>query len=327
MKKFLWELYRKLNKLPKLVRLEASSLCQLNCRDCYMRKDDKTCIVGSGYLKFNDFKNFINKNPYITDIELSFSGEIFLNPDLINIIKYAYEKDIVLTALNGVNFNSVSDEVLEAMVKYKFKGICFSIDAVTDETYQIYRRNGNLNNVISNIQKLNEYKKKYNSIYPILEWQYILFKHNINEIKGIKNLAENLKIENIYFKEPWNKEVKFNDLGFEEQTIIQYFKNNHKIYKILNQSIPGCFHPFIQPQINWDGRLLGCYCSTHNELNINVFETGLKNALKSEKMKFMRDVIQGKRTSDNTISCHWCDTYKQMKEQNKFIDKKQIKFI
>ena len=292
-----------------------------------MRKNDKTCIIGSGYLKFNDFKNFIKKNPYITDIELSFSGEIFLNPDLYDIIKYCYKEGISLTALNGVNFNTVSDEILEAMVKYQFKGIWFSIDAVTNQTYQIYRRNGDLNNIISNIQKLNEYKKKYNSIYPILEWQYIIFKHNINEIKGIKSLAESLKIENVYFKEPWNKEIQFKDLGFEEQVIIQNFKKNNKTFKILHQTIPLCFQPFVQPQINWDGRLLGCFCSTHHDLNVNVFKIGLKKALNSEKMTFMREVLQGKKPSNSTIACNWCYSYKYMKEHNKFLNTKQIKFI
>ena len=118
-----WEIYRKINKLPKMVCIEACSICQLNCCDCHMRKNDSNIIVGNGYLKFKDFKNFIDKNPYIKKIELSFCGEIFLNPELNEIIKYAYKKNVELTALNGVNFNTVSDETLETLVKYKFKGI------------------------------------------------------------------------------------------------------------------------------------------------------------------------------------------------------------
>ena len=90
MKKKFWQLYRKLYQLPKSVNIEASSICQLNCRDCYMRNQHihKT-IIGNGYLKFDDFKNFINKHPNIEEVELSFSGEIFLNPDLGKIIKFA----------------------------------------------------------------------------------------------------------------------------------------------------------------------------------------------------------------------------------------------
>ena len=328
MNKKFWQIYRQIYKLPKSVNIEACSLCILNCRDCYMRKTDKIPIIGAGYLKFKDYKKFIDKHPYIENVELSFSGEIFLNPELIEIIKYSYEKGVKLTALNGVNFNKVSYEMLEALVKYQFLGITFSIDAVTNETYQIYRRNGNLNKVIENIEKLNYYKEKYNSIYPILQWQYIVFKHNISEIAGIKELAQKLKIENIYFKEPWNGEVKLKELDISTKRIINSIYSNNKYLEILDSnSYSECLQPFLQPQINWDGRLLGCHCSTYHDLEVNVFKIGLKKALNSKKMKYMRNVLQGKAQSEDIIACHRCPFYHRMQAVNKYLNLKKIKFI
>ncbi len=325
-KKKLWQIYRKINKLPKDVKIEACSICNLNCRDCYMRNTaEKMPIIGSGYLKFKDYKNFIDKHPYIESVELSFAGEIFLNPELLEIIKYSFEKDIKLTALNGVNFNEISDETLEALVKYQFTVITFSIDAVTNETYQIYRRRGNLNKVIENIEKLNYYKEKYNSIYPILQWQYIVFKHNISEIAGVKDLAQKLKISNIRFKRPWNGEVELNELSNTiKKIIISIYRNNKYYHSRENTNI--CHQIYLQPQINWDGMLLGCYCSTYNNLDVNVFKVGLKRALNSKKMKYMKNVIQGKVNSDESIACHKCCYFQIMKAQNKYINTKDIKF-
>ncbi len=60
-----WEFYRKINKLPKNVRIEACSICQLNCRDCYMRKNDPNIIIGNGYLKFEDYKNLYKDVKYV----------------------------------------------------------------------------------------------------------------------------------------------------------------------------------------------------------------------------------------------------------------------
>lgn len=324
---FLIELYRKINKLPNKVRIEACSLCQLNCRDCYMRKDDKNCIIGNGYLKFKDFKKFIDKHPYIKSIELSLSGEIFLNPELLEIIKYAYVKNVKLTAFNGVNFNTVSDEMLEALVKYKFTGITFSIDGTSQKTYETYRRNGNFDKVIENIKKLNEYKEKYNSKFPILNWQYIVFEHNKHEIIQTPKLKEELKIENIYFKEPWNSN------GFDEKTINDIKEVKKKLTYTIDEeintiiyenSIAPCFLPWIKPQINWNGKLLGCYCSIHNQFEKNVFEKGLKNALNSRKYKYMKDVLMGKKSGDETIFCTKCLFYAKMKERNKFITQSTI---
>ena len=323
----IWEIYRKINKLPRSIRIEACSLCQLNCRDCYMRKNDPNIIIGNGYLKFEDYKNFIKKNPYIKNVELSLAGEIFLNPELYEIIKYSYENNINLTALNGVNFNNVTDEMLETLVKYEFKGMTFSIDAVTNETYQIYRKSGNLNNVIKNIEKLNFYKEKYESIYPILQMQYIIFKHNISEIKLVKGFAEKLKIENVYFKEPWNEEIRFSDLDKKTLFEIQILHRQYKRYDILNNDIPLCHQPFIQPQINWNGELLGCCCSTHKTLNVNVFKVSLKSALKTPKVKYIQNVLQGKMPPDNSIACNGCYFYQTMKKNKNYINFKQIKFI
>ena len=131
----MFELYKALrNYKPKNVKIEASSICQLNCEDCYMRKYNSGLPygVGKGYLKAKDFEKFLQMNPYVERIELSNNGEIFLNPELEEIIKIAYKYQILnghqisLIAINGVNFNNVSDKVLEALVIYSnFKALTF----------------------------------------------------------------------------------------------------------------------------------------------------------------------------------------------------------
>lgn len=320
-----WKLYRKIYKLPKLARIEACSICQLDCRDCYMRKNsNNNPIIGNGYLKFDDFKNFIKRNQYIKQIELSFSGEIFLNPDLLDIIKYAYTEGIILTAHNGVNFNNVSDEILEALVKYKFKGITISIDGTSNETYKRYRRNGNYDTVINNIKKLNNYKEKYNSIFPILTWQYIVFEHNKHEICNIDEIAKELNFARIYLKEAWNNEVKIHEITRFPLRILTNSKEIIKTFESINFGL--CEQLWYSPQINWDGTLLGCCCSTHHNLNINVFKTGLKKALSSKKMKLMKNIITGKEHANDTIACNWCYLYKIKKEHNTFINPKKLRF-
>ncbi len=323
----LWSIYRKIYKLPKMARIEACSLCQLNCRDCYMRANDPRVVIGKGFLTLENFKKFIKLNPYIEYVELSLSGEIFLNPELTDIIKYSYEKGINLTAVNGVNFNTVSEEQIEALVKYQFMGITFSIDGTSSKSYEIYRRNGNFNQLISNIKKLNYYKEKYNSIYPLLEWQYILFKHNTNEIENIKSLGEELKIENIFFKEPWNGEVLISELDPKNKAIIENITENNKEYKELDNNTNICHQIYISPQINWNGEMLGCCCSIHNTIGINAFKYSLKKCINSKKMKYIKKVITGKKEADSSIFCHHCVYLENMKATNKYVNTCEIKFL
>jgi len=329
MLKEIYKLYRHIFKLPKMARLELCSLCQLNCTGCYMRNKDSGQTIGSGYLKFDDFKKFLQKNPYIESIETSLSGEIFLNPDFIKIIKYAYQKGVKLTAFNGVNFNTVSDEILEALVKYKFAGITFSIDGASNETYIQYRRNGNFNNVINSIKKLNYFKQKYNSKYPVLVWQFILFDHCRQEFMQAFEFAKELDFSNMYCKFPWSKK------NITTKEIYQLHVINSKkiplkdkeIVTFLNENnMPLCFQPWLAPQINWDGRLLGCCCSTHNDLAINVFNSGLKKALNSKKVKQMREILTGNIPAKNDFACSHCGFYKQMQTSGRYINPDNFKW-
>ncbi len=211
--------------LPKNVRLELCTLCQLNCRDCYMRNSESNyCNVGGGYLTLDKFKKFIEMNPFVETIETSNSGEIFLNPDLERIIIYAYEKKVKLTAYNGVNLNYLTDSMAETLVKYQFGGMTVSLDGASQETYSAYRRNGNFENVINNIKKINEYKKKYHSPFPFLNWQYIVMDtdDDLSEIRKAKKMAGELGMM-IFFKKTWNSNyIPKNITGIKEETGLDY---------------------------------------------------------------------------------------------------------
>src|SRR4051812_43979054 len=140
---------------PVKIRLEASSYCNLRCPLCAQGTGAiHHSAVGGGFLRFEDFRKLLDDNPGLKRIELSHSGEIFLNPALLSILELAYERGVELTAGNGVNLNKVRPEVLEGLVKYRFRSMVCSIDGASEETYQIYRVRGKFTNVIDNIRKI-----------------------------------------------------------------------------------------------------------------------------------------------------------------------------
>ena len=67
---------------PSRIRIDVSTVCQLKCPCCPTASGGIAKFIGSGFLKFRDFKKLIDRNPWIEVIELSNWGEIFLNPDL-----------------------------------------------------------------------------------------------------------------------------------------------------------------------------------------------------------------------------------------------------
>lgn len=179
---------------PKTIRLEASTHCQLKCPSCETAKGKTHEKLGKGFLKINDFQKLVDENPWLSHIELSNWGEIFLNPDLLKIIRYAHNNNLALTASNGVNLNTVKKEVLEALVKYKFRSITCSIDGASQETYKIYRQGGDYDRVIDNIKTINAYKQRYKTKFPLLTWQYVVFGHNEQEIYAAQAIANSLNM-------------------------------------------------------------------------------------------------------------------------------------
>ena len=154
--------------LPKKIRIEASSICQLKCPSCPNTSKAILPTIGSGFLQSGNFQKLLGENPFIEEVELSNYGEMFLNPDLLEIIKDAFERKVVLTADNGVNLNDITRDVLEGLVKYQFRRISCSIDGTENRTYRQYRIRGDFDVVIENIKQINFFKKRYQSVYPLL---------------------------------------------------------------------------------------------------------------------------------------------------------------
>jgi radical SAM family protein len=129
-----------------------------------------------------NFEKFLQEHPWVSDIELSNWGEVFLNKDLESILRHAHERHVALRIDNSANLDRASDRVLEAVVKYNLRSLSCSIDGASQEVYSIYRVNGNFDRVIEHIRRINAFKKQYRSEYPALRWQYIAFGHNEHEI-------------------------------------------------------------------------------------------------------------------------------------------------
>ena len=299
--------------MPERVRIDASTICQLKCAGCGFQNGEGDGL-GRGYLTFENFRKFCEMNPFIKDIELSNYGEIFLNPDLIDIMYYAKERGITLHCYNGANFNTVSDEQIHALVDTGFKAISLSIDGASQETYSKYRIGGDFDRVIVNVKKLQELKKKTGSQFPELRWQYLLMEHNELEIGKAKKMAAELDIP-IYFKynwdptyEPVHREYLTQQTGKKELTRAEYVAT-HEVGPYNGM----CEKIFRTPQINWDGRMLGCSAKRYATFDVNVFEMSLVEAIRSPKYIAAKEclmTVHPDKEKYGTCVCFDCPTRK-----------------
>ena len=219
----------------------------------------------------------------------------------------------------GVNFNTVSDEQIMALVDYEFRFLSFSIDGASQDSYSKYRIGGDFDRVISNVKKLLQYKKERGAVYPELQWQFVPNEHNEDEALQAKAMAKQLGIP-IYFKlnfipsyKPKNPEKLKKDTGLAEVTREEYLKKYEIPY--LNDD---CLQVFNDPQFNWDGMLLGCCRNEYSFFKSNLFKDGFKNCLQDEGFQRMKKVLKTANPSKEQMEGLPCSNCNVWKSRNKY---------
>ena len=307
---------------PTKIRLETTTYCQLRCPSCPTTTGAINKAVGKGWLRLADFEKLITENPWLKEIELSNYGEMFLNPELGGILECAHRHGVELTADNGVNLNTADEGTLESLVKFRFKKMRVSIDGASQETYGIYRRRGNFETVISNVRRINHFKKHHGSEFPRLAWQFIVYGHNEHELPRAREMAAELGME-FAAKLSWDSgfspvvdaEFVRREGGLPASTREEFLENRGEDY------MHGlCRQLWEQPQVNWDGKLLGCCRNFWGDFGGNVFRDGLMPSLNNEKMNHARAMLQGHKPARADIPCTTCQIYLTMRGNNRWLE-------
>jgi MoaA/NifB/PqqE/SkfB family radical SAM enzyme len=307
---------------PTAIHLDICSICQLDCPLC-ITKEGRS-VIGSGSLKSEDFKRLVDQNPWIGKIEFANKGEIFLNKDLVQILRYAHERNVSTDMGHGVNLNHASEDMLEALVKYQVARLRVSIDGITQETYQTYRVGGNLARVIENIKKINDYKEKYQSSKPHLIFQFIVFGHNEHEIARVGLLARLLKMEMCFFLNRVPDELSVRDRTRVRQFVGYADRGESLLKEGKNYMRHKCYQMWIKPHINWDGKLLGCSSNVWGSYAGRVFDSDLGEQFNNEKMQYCRDMLMGKKPPREDIPCTKCVNYRDLLETGNWLTESEV---
>ena len=308
---------------PSRVRLDASTTCQLKCPLC--STGQKRAGVGWGHLTFRDFKEFVDDNPSIESIELSNYGEVFLDPEISDIFRYAYERGVALTIETGANLNTLRLADAENLVRYRVKSLTVALDGATPETYKLYRHGGDFDRVIANVRLINQFKKQYGSLEPEITWQFVIFGHNEHELPLARRMAEELGMD-LRARLSWDSEWspvrdrefvrKMSGLGAATR---EEYRDIHG-----KEFVSPCLMLWNEPVINWDGRMLGC-CVNRNFGDFgNVFSSNLQDVLYGELYEYTKEMLQGHQPARADVPCTNCSRYQEMNRAQQWLN---VEFI
>ena len=235
-----------------------------------------------------------------------------------------------MSAINGTNFNNIDEDVLEALVKYRFRAINCSIDGASQGIYSICRVNGNFQQVIENIKTINKFKAQYHSQFPTLCWLFVAFGHNEHEISKARKMAKDLNMrffvklswEDLY-SEPFSPIRNPDFIKKETGTGVSNRSEFREKYGREYMSSACCYALWTNPQINYDGRVLGCSVNFWDDYG-NAYEDGLKGCLNSQKINYAKEMLMGKRERREGIPCAQCKVYKNIRQSKNWITNKDI---
>ena len=177
---------------PYHLVLDVSDVCNLKCPLCVQATEPRgrkrtTLTVASAIKALSAFPGAVLR------VEFFNWGEPFLNPEFLTIAQFADTAGIFSRTSSHFSIRNLPDA--NAIIDSGLKWVVLSIDGVTQETYEKYRVGGKLRQVLANLERLVQAKRRRRAVFPIVEWQFLALRHNLDEIQPAHNRARDLGVD------------------------------------------------------------------------------------------------------------------------------------
>jgi len=242
---------------PLSISIEPTSICNLKCLECPTGLDKLTRY--KGHIDFNLYKKTVDElSPYLINMILYFQGEPFINKDIFRLIEYASIVKKVFT-ISSTNGHFLDTDTSKKIVKSCLDKLIISIDGTSQEVYEKYRKNGNLETVIQGVKNIVSAKQKTKSKTPYIVIQFLVFKFNEHQIPEIKKLSKELGVDKLELKSAQIYKFK-NDTDFipSNKKYSRYKKTENDTYKIKSKLKNKCKRLWEASVITNTGEVLPC---------------------------------------------------------------------
>ena len=286
---------------PIAISIEPTTSCNLRCPQC-----------PSGLRQFSRDTGMLQTdlNKYVIDelqktlsyITYYFQGEPYLNPDFLEMVKYASDKNIYTST--STNAHYLTPEMSQKTIESGLNRLIISLDGTTQETYGKYRIGGSLKKVLDGTKNLVEAKKAAGK-GPHIVWQFIVFGHNEHQIKNMKALAKEYGVDALGIKTAQIYDFESNlDLIPNNPEYSRYDVSKGKP-TIKNKLLNHCWRLWHSCVITWDGKIAPCCFdkdATHQfgSLNTNKFRDIWKN---DSYNSFRKLVLKSRKNIDICQNC------------------------
>ncbi len=289
--------------MPFTISFEPTTACNLRCPEC--PSGLRAFTRPTGNLREDFFKETIDElYKELLYLIFYFQGEPYINPNFLDMVKYAHDKGIyTITSTNG---HFLNEENARKTIESGLDRMIISVDGTTQEVYEQYRKAGTLENVLQGAKNVVKWKKKLKSKTPHLIFQFLVVKPNEHQISEVYRLAEEIGIDEVKLK---TAQIYDYENGSPLiPTIDKYARYAEKTdgtWQVKNELLNHCWKLWHSCVITWDGMVVPCCFdkdATHRLGDLK--QTSFKTLWQGEAYQsFRRQLLQGRDQIDICTNC------------------------
>ena len=305
---------------PYYYFIDPCSYCNLRC---------PLCATGAGthqrlqrMLGLVDYGILLDKiAPFAVTVALHNWGEPLLNPEVFKMIRMTSDRKI--QTVMSSNLNTEYERLGEEIVASGLSRLIVSLDGVTQEVYQKYRLGGDIELVFDNINKIITAKNSSGLETPVIEWQFLVFKHNEHEIPYAKELAERLRVDQFVCRPanfPYDHYSFINQARMEEEEVTwmptdpKYWETHPGVFKRKGYLWKGaCHYLYRGMSIAPDGSVSPCCYDYSNRQDFgNLKGDNLNELWNSPAYQRSRRLFAGSPATSSGTICEGCFLFQRV---------------
>ncbi len=289
--------------MPMTISFEPTTACNLRCPEC--PSGLRSFTRPRGMLQEDLFRKVMDEvGDDLLYLYLYFQGEPYLNPNFLDLVSYAHKKKVY--SVTSTNAHFLDDENARRTVESGLDRLIISLDGTTQETYENYRIEGELDKVIEGTKNLIAWKKKLKSKTPHTIFQFLVVKPNEHQIPEVYRLAKELGVDEVKLKTAQIYDYENgNELIPSIDKYSRYRKLHNGKYELKNELENGCWKMWHSCVVTWDGKVVPCcFDKDANHKLGDLSTTGFKEIWNSEGYNsFRQHLLTARKEVDICTNC------------------------
>lgn len=241
---------------PFSLSIEPTTACNLRCPEC--PSGLRSFTRNTGNLKKDFFGKIIDElHSRLLFLIFYFQGEPYINPQFLEMVQWAAKKNIyTITSTNG---HFLDEENARKTVTSGLDRLIISLDGTTQDVYQSYRKEGDIEKVIQGIKNVVKWKKELKRHTPHIVIQFLVVKPNEHQIPALYQLASELGVNEVKLKTAQIYDFKNgNELIPSNAKYSRYKQLKDGQWVIKNKLLDHCWKLWHSAVITWDGIVVPC---------------------------------------------------------------------